>query len=363
MGIGYVIRENVSNFFDSFQTRIRFWVRRRYLRSDIDKFNYEVKPLSKEQKRAIKAYWKPYSKHICYKWHTFFYSLTGNFDVRYIPEDLMMTDIEGYLNDWSSAHGVDNKNNYQFYFSDVKQPQSVFHKMRGVWHLGDYRVCSFEEAVESASQYKMIVTKYALDAGKGASLRFWKQKDGIDALRSLMNSLPADAVGQEFVSQHPKLAAFNPSSVNSVRIVTLIFEEQIHVLAAYLRMGQDGALLDNVCAGGLCCSILPNGELRPFGYDKHAKRVSRHPAGIDFAGFRVPGYANIVETAKKLHGRMGNFRIISWDFAVDENEQPIFIEMNLKYGAMEYHQLQNGPLFGDMTDRLLNEVYRKGNRK
>ena len=47
------------------------------------------------------------------------------------------------------------------------------------------------------------------------------------------------------------------------------------------------------------------------------------------------------------------------DFAVDEDEQPVFIEMNLKYGAMEYHQLMNGPLFGKMTDRVLDEIYGK----
>lgn len=166
-------------------------------------------------------------------------------------------------------------------------------------------------------------------------------------------------MGQEFISQHPKLAAFNPTSVNSIRIVTFLFEERIHVLAAYLRMGQDGALLDNVCAGGLCCAIKEDGMLKDFGYDRRVERVYSHPNGIAFKDFLIPGWDNVVTTAKRLHERMGNFRIISWDFAVDENEEPVFIEMNLKYGAMEYHQLQNGPLFGDMTERVLNEVYKK----
>lgn len=357
--MGYMLRETIGNLMDSTGKRFRYAIRRRYLRKDNEKFNYTRKPLSKEQKREVKAYWKKYTKHICYNWHTFFYSLTGDFDVRYIPEDLMFTEIEGYLNDWSSAHGVDNKNNYQYYFSDVRQPKTAFHYMRGIWHLGDYSVCTMEQALESACGFDSLVIKNALDAGKGASLKFWKKSDGKEVLRLLMQKEKADVIAQEFISQHPALAAFNPSSVNSIRIVTFVFDNEIKVLAAYLRMGQDGAMLDNVCAGGLCCAVNPDGTLKKVGYDRHAVPFEKHPNGIVFDGFRVPGWNNVVATAKKLHQRMGNFRIISWDFAVDEDEQPVFIEMNLKYGAMEYHQLMNGPLFGKMTDRVLDEIYGK----
>ena len=279
--------------------------------------------------------------------------------MRYIPEDLMFTEIEGYFNDWSSAHGVDNKNNYQIYFPEIVQPETAFRYMNGLWHLGDYTVCSMEEALDSAYQYGAIVIKNALEAGKGTSLRFWKKSDGKEKLRSLMESVDADVIAQKFIGQHPALAAFNPDSVNSIRIVTFVFDSEVKVLAAYLRMGQNGAMLDNVCAGGLCCAVNPDGKLKKVGYDRHAVPFMQHPCGIAFEGFKIPGWDNVVATAKKLHQRMGNFRIISWDFAVDEKEEPVFIEMNLKYGAMEYHQLMNGPLFGDLTDRVLDEVYGK----
>lgn len=360
--MGYKLRERIGGYIEKSSKALRFFVRRRYLRKGIDKFNYTEHSLSVDQKKKIKEYWKPYSKHICYKWHTFFYSLTGDFDVRYIPEDLMFTEIEGYFNDWASAHGVDNKNNYQYYFADVKQPQSVLHYMSHIWHRGDYSVCSFAEAVDHASRSEHLVIKNALDAGKGSSLRFWKKEDGKEALERVLAAANADVVVQEFSSQHPRLAAFNATSLNSIRIVTFLFEGEYHVLAAYLRMGQDGACLDNVCAGGLCCAIKSDGTLKKLGYDRHAMPLEAHPCGIRFDGYQIPGWQNVVNTAIKLHQRMGNFRIISWDFAVDEEECPVFIEMNLKYGAMEYHQLQNGPLFGDMTDRVLNEVYGKVER-
>ena len=357
--MGYRMREKISSFADNAEKILRFATRRHYLRKGIDKLPIQSNPLSLEQKRQIRDYWKPYTKHICYKWHTFFYSVTGDFDVRYIPEDLMFTEIEGYFNDWSSAHGVDNKNNYQYYFPDVRQPKSVLHLMRGIWHLGDYSVCSFEDALKHALRFDKLVIKDALDSGKGCSLNFWQKSDGAEALAKLLGSAKSDIIVQEFITQHPRLGAFNENSVNSIRIVTFLFEEKYHVLAAHLRLGQNGAQLDNVAAGGICCSVKPNGTLKKIGYNKDAVAFEKHPCGIVFDGFLVPGWDNVVAAAKKLHERMGDFRIISWDFAVDQEEQPVFIEMNLKYGAMQNHQLHNGPLFGDMTDRVLNEVYGK----
>ena len=73
----------------------------------------------------------------------------------------------------------------------------------------------------------------------------------------------------------------------------------------------------------------------------------------------IPSYVKVVEKAKELHRRIGDFRVISWDFAVDEAGEPVFIEMNLKYGGTKYHQLVRGPLFGDRTEKILNDVYTK----
>lgn len=359
--MGYKFRERISTFKDNLETATRFSVRRRYQRKGIDelKTNITITPLSKEQKRQIREYWHPYTKHICYKWHEYIYSLTGDFDVRYIPADLLSTDIENHLNDWYSAHGIDNKNNYQFYFPEVRHPEAVFHKMRGTWHIGNYELATFERVVEECLKYDHLIFKCALESGRGGGISFWNAFEGKDALISALNRLPDDAVGQKFIGQHPALAQFNPTSVNTIRIVTLAFENETHVLAAYLRMGTDGSLLDNVSQTGLCAAINSDGTLKPKGLDGPGHFHTKHPCGIVFDGFRVPGWDNVVKAAKTLHNKMGNFHLISWDFAVDEEEQPVFIEMNIKYGGMIFHEVMNGPLFGDMTDRVLNEVYGK----
>lgn len=56
---------------------------------------------------------------------------------------------------------------------------------------------------------------------------------------------------------------------------------------------------------------------------------------------------------------MPHFRLISWDFAVDIDHEPVMIEANLRYGELDFHQLNNGPLFGKDTRKILDEVFGK----
>ena len=65
----------------------------------------------------------------------------------------------------------------------------------------------------------------------------------------------------------------------------------------------------------------------------------------------------VCKAAIKCHEKMGDFRLISWDFTVGTDGEPIFIEMNIKYGGTMYHQLSSGAFFGEDTDKMLNEIY------
>lgn len=357
--MNYKVREKISKSIEKAEKNVRYAVRRKYHRQDMDKFLYNKKELTREQKKEIDEFWKPYTNSICYKWHQFFYSVNGIFDPKYIPEDLMHTDIEGYLNDWQSAHGVDNKNHYEFYFPEIQHPKVAFRRMSGIYHLGDYSICSKEKALKAVKSYDSIIIKHAIEAGKGASIVVWDQSDGIEKLKSIILSHNEDIIAQEFIIQHPDMAAFNPSSVNSIRIVTLVINEKVVFLCAYMRVGQSGVRIDNVCAGGMCSAVSEDGYLCGYGYDKRAEKVLVSPTGKPFKDFKIPGWEKALSVCKSMHSKLGNYRIVSWDIAIDPDEQPIFIEMNLKYGAMEYHQLFKGPLFGEYTKQILDEVYKK----
>jgi hypothetical protein len=49
-------------------------------------------------------------------------------------------------------------------------------------------------------------------------------------------------------------------------------------------------------------------------------------------------------------------KLIAWDFAVDSNGTPIVIEINLDSGEIQFHQIYNGPLFGDRTGEVVEYI-------
>ena len=74
-------------------------------------------------------------------------------------------------------------------------------------------------------------------------------------------------------------------------------------------------------------------------------------------GYQLPGYKEACELVKRAHPMVSHFKLVSWDIAIDENGSPIMIEANLAKGSSEVHQLNNGPLFGDDTKKILDEVF------
>ena len=59
---------------------------------------------------------------------------------------------------------------------------------------------------------------------------------------------------------------------------------------------------------------------------------------------------------KKQHLHFPQLRLISWDFSIDAEENPIFIEWNMK-GDSQLHQYNNGPLYGEKTWEVLDEYF------
>jgi hypothetical protein len=76
-----------------------------------------------------------------------------------------------------------------------------------------------------------------------------------------------------------------------------------------------------------------------------------------FEGFNIPSYEKAVELIKLLHPRLGHFRLVSWDIAINAQGEAVLIEANMRKGSINFHQFNNGPLFGELTDRVLDEVF------
>ena len=177
-----------------------------------------------------------------------------------------------------------------------------------------------------------------------------------ETIDQYFNYYRVNFTAQRIVKQHPDLARINENSLNTVRVMTFHFRNEFYVLSAQLRMGTNGAKLDNVTAGGCACPIKEDGWLQERAVTRKSEWSDRHPNGLLFKDIYVPSYDRIVDVAKKCHALLPYFNIIGWDFAVREDGVPVLIEYNL---MPDQNQVAGGPGFGDLTDEVLDEVFIK----
>ena len=102
--------------------------------------------------------------------------------------------------------------------------------------------------------------------------------------------------------------------------------------------------------------------MRKYAYDVDGNKWDRHPSGGVFEGRFIPGIEKCKVIIERNAMKIARFcKMPSWDFAIDEEGEPVLIEVNMSYGQLDFHQMTNGPLFKDYTPEIMNEVF--SNRK
>ena len=324
-------------------------------------------PINLCEKEEIDAFWAKYltnearDKLVNYKFYDVYksFQLNGMQLWQYIPSTFYYAFIDDYFTNPQHSAPCDNKNFYDLLFHDIKMPKTIFRKNK-IYMDEDYIEISRESAISKARDCGEVILKAASGSGGGQGILFWDYSKDTEAL--LLNYLneQSNVICQEVITQHESLSRINSTSVNTIRIMTLLFQGQVHVLSSVLRMGVNGARLDNASVGGIVSGILLDGRIKNFAYDLAANKYSEHPNGIRFDSVVVPGFDVCVDLSIMLAKRLCFVsRLISWDFAIDEQGCPILIEMNPTFGGLEVNQLTNGPIFGDMTDDIFREVFAK----
>lgn len=144
--------------------------------------------------------------------------------------------------------------------------------------------------------------------------------------------LSASFLVQERIIQHPKIALLCPSSLNTIRLQTVIDKTgQVHPFGAGLRIGRIWNSVDNWAKGGVFVGIdMEEGNLKPLGVSKpqFGTSTTSHPdTGIEFKGFEIPFYKEAESMAVKLHKFLYRCHSVGWDIAITE-QGPVFIEGN-----------------------------------
>lgn len=312
----------------------------------------------KAYKTEILPYWKKYGIRPKRCWYKFFYHVTGELNPRFIPDDIHHRYIIPYFDDIEYIRPLEDKNLHSVLFRNVLRPETVFKYSSCCFCNDDFSPISREEALSRCRQPGRYIVKPTRDTGEGMNIRFFSGEDDPQTIAALLeNYKSVDYIVQKALTQHPALAALNPTSVNTIRVVTMVHHETAYILSAILRIGGTGSLVDNISQGGYQAVIRPDGTLEKRAYTHQGGKdahVEQTASGIPFEGFTVPHWAEVRKTALDLAMRLPHLRLIGWDFMINEQGQVVMIEFNCDFGQ---NQENCGPTFGDMTDEILDEIF------
>jgi hypothetical protein len=140
---------------------------------------------------------------------------------------------------------------------------------------------------------------------------------------------------QPLIIQHPLLHNINPSSVNTIRIDTLVIGDNIVHNGAYSRIGAGTSHVDNSSQGGLWCAIdLETGKLAPTAmtmtkFGRHSFRT--HPVtGCKFEEITLPYWEETKQLVCSGARMLLPMRSLGWDVAITEHG-PVLVETNQDY--------------------------------
>lgn len=304
----------------------------------------------------VLPFWKRYGIKPKKMWYDLYCNKDGRYDPRYIPGDLYWEQVYPALNSPGFRRAYTDKCFYKQLFPNLKQPRTIIRNSNNCFYDGcTGKIISFNQAKTILESAERFVIKPSIYSGEGVDIFFYEKKDNCDVdIESLMKSYRSNYIVQEILAQHKILASIHPESLNTIRVISFLFQGEVHISSSILRMGVGGSRFDNVSKGGFACPVLPDGRLTEKALNNRSQWVESHPGGTVFSDVKIPSYERILDEIRMAHKNIPHFRIIGWDFSVDESGDPVLIEYN---GAPGLNQVSCGPLFGELTEQVLNMIF------
>lgn len=165
-----------------------------------------------------------------------------------------------------------------------------------------------------------------LSSGRGISRYTYREGDDLTALYNENRAV----LMEQFIVQHPALAAFNPSSTNVPRLNTMLDKNgEPQIFSAFLRTGRGDSVVDNMGAGGMAAHIdVETGLVDTLAIDEDQNEYLLHPVtGVPFPGFRVPHWEEAKALVMRAAREVPDMRFIGWDVAVTQ-EGVLIVEGN-----------------------------------
>ncbi|MBN2861767.1 MAG: hypothetical protein JXN62_01305 [Bacteroidales bacterium] len=293
----------------------------------------------------------------------------------YLPVKLAAK-IAPRLNDQRLKEVLDDKLYFYLFFKqfNIDTPKVLMYN-HGISFVRDGKTFKVANGSDFAKQLKelfdqnqssdSVIVKKIYASSKGCDI-YKISSDQIESDPEQLNFIYENIVRSEFlfqetVKQHSVLNNLNPSSVNTIRIDTLLGSDgKISVLSGYIRMSINDHFVDNIGSGGCMVGVdMESGRLHKYAKTDFnhnpTKLYTFHPiTKTVFEGFQLPMINEAKEMVERAAALIPGLRIVGWDVAIGENG-PVIIEGNSDYGIRGNDLAYGGYLAHPELKKVLHE--------
>jgi hypothetical protein len=268
-----------------------------------------------------------------------FYNLSPTLRKTYMTRGINNT-INRICNNREYYHIFDNKNEFYARFSEFIKREWVY--------IPETSLENFEKFM--ADKDEVIVKPSSKSCGEGIDKLKKSNYKSIKEMYDYISNNIQTAIVEEVIKQCDEMKALYPSTVNTLRVTTILNNEGTHIVFAFLKIGNSDKPVDNINAGGMFAPVdLDSGTVKYPAYDKNRNIYSEHPkTGCKIQGFKIPWWHEIVDMCIKASTFVPQIRYVGWDVAITP-EGPVLVEGNNMPG---YDFLQMPPHTPDKIGML-----------
>ncbi len=135
-------------------------------------------------------------------------------------------------------------------------------------------------------------------------------------------------LAEELVIQNEIMSSLNPSSINTIRVISIYKNNKSKIIAAYSRIGC-GKIVDNFNAGGMVAPIdIKTGKIAYPAVNKKNMVFEKHPeTDTIIQDFQIPQWDEVKELVLEAAKVVPQVGLVGWDVAIS-NHGPLLIEGN-----------------------------------
>lgn len=321
--------------------------------------------LTNEQKQEVQEFYKSMiGREVDLYSHEYFYSRTGVFTKEYVPTNLYHCEILPRANMYPYAEAYGDKNMCDILFPSEKVAHTIIKNMNGYYYIEGKPVSEVDALLFCRNIDDVVIKPSMSYSGQGVrSLTVNNGLTDVDGLTidQLFKKYDKNWLIQKKVKQHAGMSALNPTSINTLRILSYRSGMDVLIVYTVIRIGRLGQVIDNQCAGGISATVTKEGKLGKFAFGGYsADNIDKTDTGVVLDGYQIPSYDKAIAFVKDLHYRLPFFNLIGWDVAIQENGEPILIEWNHNPGLSQSAFCSG---MGENTERIIRELWPRENTR